>query len=215
MVDSELAEFANTLLSVADYYGKELSTGVVDLYWQGLREYDLAAVQKALWTHAKNPDTGQFMPKIADVSKVMQGRTADQAAIAWSKVNQAVRRVGTYQDVVFDDAVIHRVLADMGGWTLLGNKTEDEWPFIARDFENRYRGYRMRDETPEYLPVLTGVANAHNQSEGFRKQPPVLIGDKAKAQQVMLGGSNTPQLGVATAGALIGGAEIRKIGRAA
>ena len=116
MVNSELPEFAKTLLAVADYYGKELSTGVVDLYWQGLREYDLDAVRRALWAHARNPDTGQFMPKIADVAKVMQGRTSDQAAVAWSKVDQAVRRVGTYQCVVFDDPVIHRVIADMGGW---------------------------------------------------------------------------------------------------
>lgn len=215
MVDSELKEFAGTLLAVAEYYGKELSAGVVDVYWEGLREYDLAAVQKALWTHSKNPDTGQFMPKIADISKVMQGRTGDQAAIAWSKVNQAVRRVGTYQSVAFDDPVIHRVLSDMGGWTLLGNKTEDEWPFIARDFENRYRGYRMRDETPEYAPVLIGMAEAHNSSEGFRSQPPTLIGDKAKAQAVMAGGSNVPLLGVSQAGEHVTSAVIKQIGKAA
>ena len=215
MIDSEKIEFAKTLFAVAEYYGKELSTGVVDLYWNGLREYDLAAVQKALWTHAKNPDTGQFMPKIADVSKVMQGRTGDQAAIAWSKVNQAVRRVGTYQSVVFDDAIIHRVLADMGGWTLLGNKSEDEWPFVARDFENRYRGYKMRDETPEYAPILIGIAEAHNSSEGFKSQKPTLIGDKDKAQLVLANGSNTPLLGISTAGDHVADAVIKQIGRAA
>lgn len=215
MVDSEKIEFAKTLFAVAEYYGKELSTGVVDLYWQGLREYDLAAVQKALWTHARNPDTGQFMPKIADIAKVMQGRTGDQAAIAWSKVNTAVRQVGTYADVVFDDPVIHRVLADMGGWTLLGVKSEDEWPFVARDFENRYRGYRMRDEKPEYNPVLIGIANAHNGQEGMRKQPPVLIGDKAKAQLVMSGGTSAPLLGISRAGDRAATAEIKQIGRAA
>ena len=215
MVDSDIGEFAKTLLAVADYYGKELSTGVVDLYWQGLREYDLGAVQKALWAHARNPDAGQFMPKIADVSRIMQGSTADQAAIAWSKVNLAVRRVGTYQDVVFDDALIHRVLADMGGWTLLGSKKDDEWPFVARDFENRYRGFRMRGDAPAYLPLLTGTANIHNQSEGFRLQPPVLIGDRDKAVQVMRGGSSTPALGVASAGVLAGAAGVGRIGRAA
>lgn len=216
MVDSERLEFAKTLLAVADYYGKELSTGVVDLYWQGLREYDLPSVQKALWAHARNPDTGQFMPKIADIAKVMQGRTGDQAAIAWSKVDQAVRRIGTYQDVVFDDATIHRVIADMGGWVMFGTKTESDWPFLAREFENRYRGYRMRDETPEYAPVLVGMANAQNAQQGYTQNPPILIGDAKKANAVRMGGTTAPLLGMKSAGDLaLPSAEIRQIGRVA
>ena len=203
MVDSELPEFSRTLLAVADYYGKELSENVVDLYWNGLREYDLASVKRALWAHARNPDSGQFMPKIADVARVMQGRTDDQAAIAWSKVNQAVRRVGTYQCVVFDDPVIHRVIADMGGWVLIGSKDDKEWPFVAKEFENRYRGYRMRDETPEYQPVLIGMANAHNSQQGFRQNPPILVGDERKADQVRLGGTTAPLLSMKSAGDLV------------
>lgn len=203
MVESEQKEFVSTLTAVADYYGKELSTGVIDLYWQGLREYDLPAVLKAMWTHAKNPDTGQFMPKIADIAKVMEGRTADQAALAWAKVDAAMRRVGTYASVVFDDAVIHRVLSDMGGWTLLGNKSDEDWPFVAREFQNAYRGYKMRDETPDYTPVLSGLAQLHNSSEGFKSQAPILIGDESKAMKVMRGGTDAPLLGMTTAGETI------------
>jgi hypothetical protein len=199
MVDSQLPDFSKTLLAVADYYGKELSENVVDLYWNGLRDYDLGAVQRALWAHVRNPDTGQWMPKIADVAKVVQGRTDDQAAVAWSKVDQAVRRVGTYQCVVFDDPIIHRVVIDMGGWVYIGGKDESEWPFVAKEFQNRYRGYRMRDETPEYPPVLIGMANAHNSKAGFRENPPILIGDERKAALVRLGGTTTPLLGMKSA----------------
>lgn len=194
MRDSDLIEFSTTLLAVADYYGRELSENVVDVYWNGLREYDLEAVKKALWAHARNPDTGQFMPKVADIAKVTQGRTDDQAAVAWSKVNLAVRRVGTYQCVVFDDPIIHRVLADMSGWVYVGAKDDKEWPFVAREFENRYRGYRMRDEVPEYPPVLIGMANAHNSKQGFRQNPPILVGDERRANAVLLGGTTAPLL---------------------
>lgn len=211
MVEHELPEFSRTLLAVADYYGKELSENVVDLYWNGLREYDLASVKRALWAHARNPDSGQFMPKIADVARVMQGRTDDQAAIAWSKVNQAVRRVGTYQCVVFDDPVIHRVIADMGGWVLIGSKDDKEWPFVAREFETRYRGYRMRDETPEYPPVLIGMANAHNGQQGFRLNPPILVGDERKANAVRLGGTTAPILPMKSAGDLMLPAQTAKV----
>lgn len=212
MVESEQTDFAKTLLAVADYYGRELSENVVDLYWNGLREYDIDSVKRALWAHVRNPDTGQFMPKIADVAKMTQGRTDDQAAVAWSKVDQAVRRVGTYQCVVFDDAVIHRVLLDMGGWVYIGGKDEKEWPFVAKEFQNRYRGYRMRDETPEYPPVLIGLANAHNSKAGFRENPPILIGDERRASAVRLGGTTVPLLGMKSAAdVLLPSAQVHQI----
>lgn len=196
-------KFLAILTGVADYYSKELSEGVIELYWQGLQQYDIQAVEKALWDHTQNPDNGQFMPKIADLTRAMQGRTQDQAAIAWSKVDQAVRRIGTYQDVVFDDPIIHRVISDMGGWIWLGNQIEDEWPFIAKNFENRYRGYKMRGETPEYAPVLIGMANAQNQQQGFRSNPPILVGNQAKANAVMLGGTKAPLLEMRQAGSAV------------
>jgi hypothetical protein len=194
MLPNDKKRFVTLLTGIADYYAKEISIGVIGLYWEGLRQYDIEAVEKALWQHTQNPDSGQWMPKIADVTKMLIGRTADQAAIAWTKVDTAVRRVGSYADVVFDDSIIHRVLVDMGGWLSLAMKTEDEWPFIARDFENRYRGYKMRGEVPDYLPVLIGLANAHNGKEGMQRLPPVLVGDQELARRVMAGGSDTALL---------------------
>jgi len=194
MVEHDKKRFVTLLTGVADYYGKELASGVIGLYWQGLKQYDIEGVEKALWAHTQNPDSGQWMPKIADVTKMLQGRTADQAALAWSKVDGAVRRVGCYADVVFDDALVHRVLHDMGGWLQLAMKTENDWPFIAREFENRYRGYRMRGEAPEYPPVMIGMANAQNGETGMALQEPVLVGDRALALQVLAGGAKQPLL---------------------
>lgn len=211
MQATDKKRFLTILTGIADYYGKELSEGVISLYWQGLMQYDLPAVEKALWEHTQNPDNGQFMPKIADITRGLQGRTQDQAALAWSKVDTAVRRVGTYSDVVFDDPIIHRVISDMGGWIKLGTLTEDDWPFTAREFENRYRGYKLRGEVPEYLPVLVGMANAHNQKEGFRSQPPMLIGNEARARQVMLAGTNEQLIQMKLAGDTITAAAIKRI----
>ena len=211
MQANDQKRFVTILTGVADYYGKELSSGVISLYWQGLKQYDLQAVERALWEHTQNPDSGQFMPKIADVTRILQGRTGDQAQTAWSKVDSAVRRIGTYQDVVFDDPVIHRVIADMGGWVQLGNKSDDDWPFVAREFENRYRGYKMRGEIPEYPPQLIGLSNQHNLKEGFRTAPPVLIGDQKKANLVLQNGSNQPLIEMKTAGEHV---EIKRIGTA-
>lgn len=34
--------------------------------------------------------------------------------VAWNKVDKAVRQVGAWTSVMFDDALIHRVISDMG-----------------------------------------------------------------------------------------------------
>lgn len=200
MKTEDKPKFLKLMTGIADYYGKALSTSVIGLYWEGLKHYDLVAVERALWEHTQNPDTGQYMPKNADVTRVLQGRTQDQASLAWSKVDGAIRKVGTYRDVAFDDATIHRVIADMGGWIGFGNRTEDEWPFVAREFENRYRGYRIRAERPEYPPLLIGIANAQNNHAGHVGQEPIFIGDAGAAKQVYLGGTDRPLIPMQSAG---------------
>ena len=201
MQQHEFDAFSEMLQAVAEYCGKPLSPGVIAIYWQGLKDLDLPAVRHALNAHVQNPDTGQFMPKIADVRRMLGGTTQDSALRAWAKVDKGVRHVGPYASVAFDDALIHRVLHDMGGWVGLASKTEDEWPFVAKEFENRYRGYAMRNERPEYPPALTGITEAENVRRGLRSDPPRLIGDASKAEAVMQGGTSRPLIGFATASA--------------
>lgn len=191
-------QFHAMMIALAEYYGRELSDGVTDMYWNGLEQHDLDAVRTAFNRHTSSPDSGQFFPKIADVVKMLAGSTQDTALRAWAKVDRAVRHAGTYSDVAFDDALIHRVINDMGGWIALGAKTETEWPFTAREFENRYRGYKSRGETPEYPPVLTGIANMHNRKGGYRLDPVKLIGNTESASAVMLSGTEAPLIGFAT-----------------
>ena len=180
---------------------RPLSNIAIGMWWNVMKPYDLPAVRQAFDRHMHNPDTGQFMPKPADILKMMSGSSQDSALVAWSKVDKAVRQVGTWESVAFDDAVIHRVLEDMGGWTMLGMKTDHDWPFVAKEFENRYRGYRIRNETPEYPPVMIGLAQAQNAQEKREIQPPVLIGDAPTAKLVMRGGTDQPLLGMTRADA--------------
>lgn len=200
MTPTDKRDFAALMAALGDYYVRELSDAVIGMYWQGLERYDIAAVRDALNRHMHNPDTGQFFPKIADISRMLAGTTQDAALVAWSKVDQGVRKIGTYADVVFDDPLVHRVLHDMGGWMALGTKSEDEWPFVAKEFENRYRGYRMRSERPEYPPVLIGIAGAHNRKGGHQVQPPMLIGNRLAAEAVMKGGVDKELIGFVSAG---------------
>ncbi|MFY3305260.1 DUF6475 domain-containing protein [Achromobacter xylosoxidans] len=192
MIETDRQPFFAMLADVYAFYRANFSDFAGRVWWAAMRCYDLAAVQDALGRHSVNPDTGQYLPKPADVVRMLQGGTQDSALAAWAKVDRAMRQIGAYRSVVFDDALIHRVLHDMGGWPGLGRKTDDEWPFVAKEFENRYRGYRTRSERPEYPPVLIGIAEAQNSEAGRESQPPVLIGRAEQARRVLAGGTRSP-----------------------
>ena len=191
----DFQKFHDGIAGVMGFYGKSLSRFALDVWWTALKSYELPAIIDAFNRHLANPDAGQFAPKPADIIRMLQGSTQDSALRAWAKVDRAVRSVGTYCDVVFDDALIHRVIQDMGGWIGLGTKSEAEWPFVAKEFENRYRGFRSRNEHPPYAPVLIGIATAHNEPKGFESGKPVLIGNKQLAAQVLQGGTSQSALG--------------------
>jgi hypothetical protein len=195
----EFEDFREGINGVMAFYGKTVSQFALDVWWAALKAYDLPAIIDAFNRHLASPDVGSYPPKPADIVRMLGGRTIDKALSAWAKVDGAVRRVGTYESVAFDDPLIHRALHEMGGWIAMGLKTEDEWPFVAKEFENRYRAYAARGETPEYPPVLLGIAQAHNEAKGIRSTGPRLIGNPVEAERVMRGGGNADLIGNASA----------------
>lgn len=187
-------QFSQAMTATMELYGKpSLSEFSLSLWWGALECYTLAEVLGGLSRHVQNPDSGQFAPKPADVVRAIGGTTHDNSAMAWAKVDRAVRSIGSYEDVVFDDAYIHAVIDDMGGWIRLGTgHTDSDWPFVQREFETRYRGYATRRFLQSHPRQLVGIANAHNHKNGANPKfvkPPRLVGDEQKAIAVYQGGT--------------------------
>lgn len=196
MQPNEAQAFRELVQNVHSFYGKDASTFTIDVWWGAMRHFELAAIREAFSRHCVNPDNGQFVPRPADIVRFLEGSTLDSAVFAWTKVDRAIQTVGTYATVAFDDPLIHRVVDDMGGWPQLGTKPIDEWPFVAKEFQTRYRGYKARRDTPAYPPKLIGRFDAENQQHGFADVTPMLIGDVTKALAVFKGGSNQPRIAV-------------------
>jgi hypothetical protein len=213
MTDQKI-RFAKALSALAEYYGKELSDGVIALYWQGLSQYGIADLEAAIGRHLQNPDTGQWMPKIADIVRMIDGTTQGAAAMAWAKTMRAVGSVGQYQSLAFDDALIHLVIDDLGGWPGICQVEEAELPFLQKRFETIYRAYKMRgSDVPPHRRYLVGVSEIQNGAKGYQPDPPRLVGDLAKAQAVLSGGSNAPRLPVHVAHSTPLVERLRLIGR--
>jgi len=201
MLASDRENFLVAMIGLGDYYSREISEGVIEIYWQGLQNYDLKAVQKAFQAHIANPDNGQFMPKVADLVRMLAGTTTDASVIAWSKVASAIKRVGPYQSVVFDDPCIHAAIEGLGGWEkVCATPSDEELVFTARAFENLYKAHKRNGNTPDYQRVLIGTSERVNADlYPHAISPPVMIGDKQMCQLVFEGGSNTAPLQITRA----------------
>lgn len=195
MTEQDKPNFAKLLTSVMAFYRQDMSEFALGVWWEGCKPFDFAAIRDAFNRHAVNPDNGQFAPKPADIVKLLQGSSTDGAMVAWSKVDKAVRSIGTYQTVVFDDPIIHAVIQDMGGWIELGRKEEKEWPFVAKEFQTRFRGYKTQGGVDGYPKSLIGMAEAQNAQQGFESPAPVLIGNPSKARLVLQNGSSSAAIG--------------------
>lgn len=192
MQPTDRMAFQALLASVYRFYPKqgEFSDFALGVWWEAMKPFDFEAVKDALNRHAVNPDNGQFLPKPADVVKLLGGSNLDRATLAWTKVIDAVHHVGTYESVCFDDPIINAVIADAGGWIALGQVTEDELPFKQREFEQRYRAYRTKGAIDAHPKCLPGIIARDNGANGFKAPDPVLIGDREKAALVYARGGD-------------------------
>jgi hypothetical protein len=195
MIDQDLSRFAEMIVGVGEVYGKSLTPIVIDVYWSVLKAFKFEEVKKAIYLHLENPDVGRYLPKPADIIMAVEGSSQNQALRAWTKVVSASQRIGVYTSVAFDDALIHAVIEDMGGWRIFCAVETEQLPFVGKEFQERYRGYVIKKPL-RYPKYLTGIAESQNSIRGYVYGPPVLIGDKMKAMQVIATGSHPSIFGV-------------------
>ncbi len=193
MESDDVPEFTIMMVGIGEIYRTTISKFLTDIYWKSLQQFEWQDVESALNAHIYNPDCGQFFPKPADVVRFIEGSGETRALQAWSKVEQAIRQIGGYQSVAFDDPLIHAVLENMGGWTRLCSVTLDELPFRCNEFQKRYMGFVQKkpERHPQYL---AGIIELENTKNNFPVPAPLLLGDFKKAATVMRLGNGSARL---------------------
>lgn len=184
---NDLAEFTDLLTTISAFYRVPLSRKSLELYWNTLQLFEWPEVKAAFQSHLIDPDAGQYFPKPADVVRHIDGNSDTQALKAWSKVDEAIRSVGCYASVVFDDPIIHVVIDDMGGWIRLCQTLLKDLPFRANEFKKHYAGY-VNHPPHHYPKQLFGLEAQQNGMHGYTTKPPLLIGDPKQAFAVLQNG---------------------------
>ncbi len=189
MTQNDYFEFVEIWSQVAEVYNKQPSDGALNLIFNALQRFDLEQIKQGLTAHINDPKHGDFAPKPADIVRHIEGDGDSRALAAWSKVEQAIRTVGPYESVVFDDPRTMAAVDDMGGWIKLCEVTEKELQFKGNEFVKRFMGYLSRP--PEQFPAkLLGMTEAANSGEHQEfVQEPRLIGKPKLCLQVMRKGT--------------------------
>lgn len=194
MLDSDRGNFYALMTGLFEMYGKKGSRELLEIYFGALKAYDLSDLARAANQHALDPDQGQFMPKPADFVRHIAGSKQTRAMRAWSMVDRAIREVGQYQSVTFDDPIVHVVIDEMGGWIdLCSTPTEKDLEFRGHEFNKRYQGYALQGGVSEYQSRLVGLIEADSACRSLPPPSPLLIGDPSKAKQILLGGRAEPR----------------------
>jgi Domain of unknown function (DUF6475) len=182
--------FLQWLTLLAESFNRKVSSLLLETYWQCLEAYPFVQVKQAMLSTLQNPDRKWGMPNPADLVILIQGDSRSYALKAWSQVVTAIRTVGRYDSVVFDNSIIHCVIRDMGGWIYLCQQSEKELPFLRQEFEKRYRDYQGKP-LPSYPRSLKGSLEHDNQVQGFSHNPPdpILIGSPECALAVYANGA--------------------------
>lgn len=198
MTPHDRESFVNLITDVLAFYGKTVSMFAIGVWWEACRGFELSAIERALSRHAMDPERGRFAPLPGDLVAKLQGTPTDRAAKAWAQVIASASSVGAYTDVVFDDPIIHVVIEDLGGWPAICRTETEKLSYTQHRFTEAYRGYVNRGDLGQYPRKLIGDRSPDETfvARGMTPPKPVLVGNPARAQAVLAGGSSDPRLNV-------------------
>jgi hypothetical protein len=210
MKPSDQQHFTLLMTGIAELYNKKLSKPLLDIYWRCLEPYSFELIRTALKAHMLHPDGGQFMPKPADVLRIINGDSETRALQAWSKVLHAIRMVGSYDSIVFDDPLIHAAIMDLGGWPNLCSNDTKALVFIGKQFERIYSSYLQKSPT-HYPKQLTGQSNYQNSQASCPLKTIRFLGNKANALQVWQSGCDPAEYTHHNAGTSINNSQLKTL----
>lgn len=173
--------FFEILSITAELYDKTLSEGVLRLYYNILKDYNIIAVEKALNSCVKNHKYNS-VPKPAEILEYLEGSIEDKAYIAWTQAHMAVVKHGHYDTVEFADPIISHVIQELGGWMLFSDMLTAELPFWEKRFREFYKVFEKRGVSG---PVqLIGFVEGTNRNTGYLDHisEPVKIGFEEQKQ---------------------------------
>lgn len=186
MIPSDKRSFDIVWQRAMAIYDKRPSDAAIDMAFCALSSLTIEQVRQGLTAHVRDPKDGRFFPKPADIIRHIEGDGDSRALAAWSQVEQAIRRIGPYESVVFDQPQTMRVIQDMGGWIQLCECSEKDMPFKQSEFVKRFAAELSSANKKDFPAKLCGITELTNSgNHGDFVPEPRLIGDARRCLQIL------------------------------
>ena len=161
---SDREEFLQVLNGLAAIKSKELTKEAYELWWNSMQGWEISDFKDAAGFLLKNC---QFMPAPYDFEQLRK-KGELSASEAWAKAMQHAE--GAWRQGVLGDALTDRVIAMLGGYSVVAFTNTDKLGFLERRFKDAYAEIKDTDGVREALPDLTERPRIQNSS-------PVQIGE--------------------------------------
>ena len=92
-----------------------------------------------------------------------------KAEIAWQRVESAIRRVGSYTSITFNDPAIHGAIDMLGGWVHIAEQTYDQLADTKEKFLRIYSDIQANSRP--YPSILLGRHDRQNTASGQYHTP--------------------------------------------
>jgi len=161
---------------------------LIGAYYMALEKYSIEDIERAFGYAMIGL---KWFPKPVELIEFIKygeggaGNLEDIAMVQATAVINAIRGVGFYKSVVFDDPVTMAVVEQgWGGWMKICDLRVDDQKWFIKDFIKIYKAYS--NQGIKKYGHLIGYHEDNNLSHWPEKvEPPVLIGDKIKATGVL------------------------------
>lgn len=191
MMQQDLPRFASSLMAMATVFDKAVTPQITEIYFRALDKFTADEVEQGI---SKACSTLKFFPKPVELIECItggSGNLADRAMIEACRVLEAVKSIGTYSTVCFDDPITQAVIVQQfGGWAKFSEMREENEKWFVKDFSAGYQAFARQNV--RHYGALPGISHGQNALTGReREEKPVYIGDVQKAKAIHAQGKLT------------------------
>lgn len=186
MNEKDEVRFLELFTGLCEVKNKKFSQVLLSVYFEALKEYSIEDVEKSIGNSIK---LGKYpvIPQPVELIEYITGGSEsleDKAIVQASRVLNAVRQIGGYSSVCFDDPITNAVIKQaFSGWGKLCNDLiEQDEKWFLKDFAKIYQTYSRNNI--RHNGRLIGKQEQSNISHGYSVITPeiIYIGDVEKAK---------------------------------
>lgn len=185
MTQADKARFATALAGMGEVFDREIKIAVAEIYFRALERFSIDEVEAGI---SKACSSLRFFPKPVELIEAITGggqNLEDKAHVEATKALGAVKNVGTYSTVVFDDPVSQAVIMQhFGGWYRLSELMAADEKWFLKDFAKAYASFARSGI--KHFGSMPGLSSGSNALRGAKwEERPILVGDKDACRNVL------------------------------